>query len=83
MPEYVFEHDQNPGGLYTPFYHYFLARWENPAFSEYDLETHELINRDASGKELSRAKADLLYRPYDGRPIFGAEFDSLSLSQVS
>ena len=83
MPEYVFEHDQNPGGLYTTFYHYFLARWENPAFSEYDLESHELINRDASGKELSREKTDLLYGPYGGRPVIGKDFDSLSSASLS
>jgi len=83
MPEYVFEHDQNPGGLYTIFYHYFLARWENPAFSEYDLETHELINRDASGKETSRETTDLLYGPYGGKPMFGKDFDSLSPTSPS
>ena len=83
MPEYVFEHDQNPGGLYTPFYHYFLARWENPAFSEYDLETHELIYRDASGKEISREKTDMLYGPYGSRQMFGKEFASISSTSPS
>jgi hypothetical protein len=77
MPEYVFEHEQNPGGLYTTFYHYFLARWENPAFSEYDLETHELIYRDASGKEISREKTDLLHGPNGVRQVFGSDFTSL------
>ena len=67
MPEYLFEHDQNLGGFYTPFYHYFLARWENPAIAEYDLETHQLIYRDASGKEISREKTDTLYKSFDGR----------------
>jgi hypothetical protein len=67
MPEYLFEHEQNLGGFYTPFYHYFLARWENPATAEYDLETHELIYRDASGKEISREKTDTLYQPSNGR----------------
>ncbi len=67
MPEYLFEHDQNLGGCYTLFYHYFLSRWENPAIAEYDLETHELIYRDASGKEISREKTDTLYKSFDGR----------------
>lgn len=75
MPEYVFEHDQNPSGLYTLFYHHFLARWENPAFPEYDLETHELINRDASGKEVSRDKTDLLFGAHGSKPIYGNDFD--------
>ena len=75
MPEYVFEHDQNPGGLYTLFYHYFLARWENPAFPEYDLETHELIRRDASGKEVCRETTDLLFAPHASKPVYGDPFD--------
>ena len=58
MPEYVFEHDQNPGGLYTPLYQYFLTRWVNPDFPEYDLDTDELIHRNASGKEIGRERFD-------------------------
>ena len=79
MPEYVFEHDQNPGGLYTLFYHHFLARWENPACPEYDLETHELINRDASGKELSRDKTDLLFARHGSKTFNGNDFDPFKL----
>lgn len=67
MPEYLFEHEQNLGGFYTPIYHYFLARWENPAIAEYDLETHELIYRNASGKEISREQTDTLYQAANGR----------------
>ena len=58
MPEYVFEHDQNPGGIYTPLYQYFLTRWVNPDFPEYDLDTDELIHRNASGKEIRRERFD-------------------------
>lgn len=58
MPEYMFEHDQNPGGLYTPLYQYFLTRWVNPDFPEYDLDTDELIHRNASGKEIRRERFD-------------------------
>ena len=58
MPEYLFEHDQNPGGLYTPLYQYFLTRWVHPEFPEYDLDTDELIHRNASGKEISRERFD-------------------------
>ncbi len=78
MPEYMFEHDQNLGGFYTLFYHYFLARWENPAIAEYDLETHELIYRGAGGKEISREKTDTLYQPSDDRQIPRREFSPLS-----
>jgi hypothetical protein len=83
MPEYLFEHDQNLGGFYTPFYHYFLARWENPAIAEYDLETHELIYRDASGKEISREKTDMLYKPSDDRQVSRQELFPLSLISPS
>jgi hypothetical protein len=54
MPEYVFEHDQNPGGLYTPLYQYFLMRWENAAMPEYDLVTDELIYREGAGDKVRR-----------------------------
>ncbi len=54
MPKYVFKHDQNPGGLYSPFYQYFLARWDNPNIPEYDLTTDELIYRDSAGNEVRR-----------------------------
>jgi len=54
MPKYVFKHDQNLGGLYFPFYQYFLGRWNNPDIPEYDLETDELIYRDSSGDEVRR-----------------------------
>jgi len=83
MPEYSFEHEQNLGGFYTLFYHYFLARWENPAIAEYDLETHDLIYRNASGKEISREKTDTLYQPSNGRQIPREElfpFSSISPS---
>jgi len=56
MPEYVFKHDHDPGGLYSPFYQYFLNRWSDPAVPEYDLVTDELIYRDRSGSELRREK---------------------------
>ncbi len=56
MPEYMFEHDQNPGRLYTPLYQYSLTRWENPDMPEYDLETDELIYRDVGGNVTRREK---------------------------
>jgi len=56
MPEYMLEHDQNPGGLYTIFYQYFLTMWESATIPEYDLETDDLIYRDAAGKEVRREK---------------------------
>lgn len=56
LPEYVFEHDQNPGRLYTPFYQYFLTRWEDAGIPEYDLDTDELIFTNGAGKEIRRFK---------------------------
>ena len=53
-PEYVFQHDQNAGGLYTFFYDYFLTRWHDPAIPEYDLDTDELIYSDKRGNESRR-----------------------------
>lgn len=54
MPEYLFSHDQRPGGLYTPFYQYFMTRWRNTAIPEYDLDTDQLVYRDPAGNELRR-----------------------------
>lgn len=56
MPEYLFAHDQRPGGLYTPLYQYFMTRWRNPAIPEYDLDADELVYRDAAGNEVRREK---------------------------
>jgi hypothetical protein len=56
MPEYVFKHDHDPGGLYNPFYQYFLSRWSDPEIPEYDLDTDELVYRDRSGMEVRREK---------------------------
>ena len=56
MPKYVFRHDQNPGALYSPFYQYFLNRWNDPEIPEYDLETDELIYRDKAESEVTREK---------------------------
>jgi hypothetical protein len=57
MPEFLFQHDQNPASLYIPFYQYFLTRWNHPGIPEYDLETDELIYRDAGGNEERRDKS--------------------------
>ncbi len=56
MPKYVFKHDQNTGSLYVPLYQYFIGRWNNPEFPEYDLETDELIYRDVTGNEIRRER---------------------------
>lgn len=58
MPEFVFEHEQNPGSLYTHLYQYFLARWEDFNIPEYDFETDELVYRDETGNERIREKFD-------------------------
>ena len=56
MPEYVFKHDQNTGSLYIPFYQYFMTRWNALETPEYDLDSDELIYRDAAGNEVRREK---------------------------
>ena len=56
IPKYVFKHDPNIGGLYFPFYQYFLGKWNNLDIPEYDLETDELTYRDRSGNEVRREK---------------------------
>jgi len=56
MPEYMFEHDQSPGSLYTSFYEYLISRWESPEIPEYDLESDELIYRGDGGREVKREK---------------------------
>ncbi|MBI5076575.1 MAG: hypothetical protein HZB62_15595 [Nitrospirae bacterium] len=58
MPEYVFVHNQNPGSLYTIFYQYFLNHWTDPRIPEYDLETDELVYRDAAGNEGKRERIE-------------------------
>jgi hypothetical protein len=59
MPKYVFKRDSNTGSLYLPFYLYFLRRWDNPDFPEYDLETDELIYRDGTGNEVRRERFEV------------------------
>ncbi len=58
MPEFLFHHNQNPASLYSPFYHYFLSKWNQTGIPEYDLETDELILRDPLGAEVKREKFD-------------------------
>lgn len=58
MPEFLFHHNQNPASLYTPFYQYFLSRWNQAGIPEYDLETDELIHRDGLGSEVKRERFD-------------------------
>jgi hypothetical protein len=57
IPEYIFRHNQKQGSLYSVFYQYFLNQWNDPDIPEYDLETDELVFRDASGNEASRRPA--------------------------
>ena len=54
MPEYLFKHDQHPGNLYAPLYHFFLAKWNDPDIPEYDFETGTLVYRDPAGNEVRR-----------------------------
>lgn len=54
LPEYVFAHGQDPAGLYTAFYQYFVSRWSDPAILEYDLLTGEAVVRDRAAREVAR-----------------------------
>jgi hypothetical protein len=56
MPEFLFQHDQNPASFYIPFYQYFLSRWNQTEIPEYDLGTDEMIYRDADGNVVKREK---------------------------
>lgn len=57
MPEYVFCSGGLHGGLYLPFYRYFLTRWNDPDIPEYDLDSDELVLRDQAGRERHREPA--------------------------
>ncbi len=56
LRKYVFKHDPITEGLYTPFYQYFLIRWNNPAIPEYDFDTDELVYGEHAGNGLRREK---------------------------
>jgi len=43
-------HDQDPAGLFTAFYQYFVMRWNDPAIPEYDLLTGDLMYREGARK---------------------------------
>ena len=58
MPRYVFKHDPAIASLYSPFYQYFLEKWNSLDIPEYDLETDELVYRDGAGNEVKREKFD-------------------------
>jgi len=49
LPEFLFRHSPEPGGLYGPLHQYFLSRWQDPRIPEYDLETDELVYQDGAG----------------------------------
>ena len=69
MPEYVFVHDQIPGSLYTPFYQYFLMRWDDPEIPAYHMDTDEIVYRDATGNEIKREKFDAVYESNGDRAL--------------
>ena len=54
--EYVFGlHHADPGqGLFVPFYTYFLHKWNEAGHWEYDFDSDELVQRDATGSETGR-----------------------------
>lgn len=58
MPEYLFQHDQRPGSLYTVFYQFFLMSWEDPHMPEFDFDRDELLYRDEDGNLIKREPFD-------------------------
>lgn len=54
LPEYVFAHRRDAAGLYAAFYHYFVARWNDPAIPEYDLLTGERVGCEGVAGEAGR-----------------------------
>ncbi len=68
MVRYVFRYNQDPNGLFVPFYQYFLSRWGDGNIPEYDLDTDELVCRDPAGNETSREKFS---GPSPGAPSSG------------
>lgn len=58
IPEYVFAlHSGNPErGLFTPFSRLFAEAWEKAPSLEFDFDTGDMVQRDASGAELARIR---------------------------
>jgi hypothetical protein len=54
MPKYAFRQNQDPFGLFAPFYQFFFCEWEKPNVPEYDFNTEELVYRDQAGNEVRR-----------------------------
>jgi hypothetical protein len=57
QPEYMFalQHGNPRAGLFVPFYMHFLNEWNDGSHPEYEFDTGELVCRDATGTEVSRA----------------------------
>ncbi len=58
MPKYAFRQNQDPFGLFAPFYQFFFGEWDKPTIPEYNFDTDELVYRDQSGNEVRK---ELLY----------------------
>lgn len=65
--EYVFglQHADPKQGLFVPFYTYFLHKWNEAGHWEYDFDSDELVQRDATGNETGRTPLEL---PIDDSP---------------
>ena len=62
QPEYVFglQYAEPDQGLFVPFYTYFLHKWNEAGHWEYDFDTGEVVQRDATtGNETGRAPLGL------------------------
>jgi hypothetical protein len=69
MPEYLFEHNQNPGGLYALFSQYFLMVWGSAEIPEYDFNRDELVYKDVAGREIKRRRFQLTDESDTGREL--------------
>ena len=63
MPEYLLQHNLKDHGLYTLWHQYFLQRWGNRDTPEYDLDSDELVYRNAQGGEMRRVPFEPLPAP--------------------
>lgn len=80
VPEYVFalQSSSPERGLYTPFNTLFSEQWNEMPTLEFDFESDELVQRDASGAVLGRAL--LPHSPHAGKKLAIARHSRCALT---
>lgn len=68
----------NHHGLYTAFYRYFTQKWESHEIPDYDLNTDELVYREATGREIERTS----FFHKDRMDLIGADTKEISPKKV-